>query len=541
MMSCNSELTDIPVENDSETAQLYSTFSEENVRNGRLYFPTKASLEEIYGALIDAEDEEVASFIDGTGITSLRPIVTEANEEAIYNQTLERLAKLKLNSRFMASENASKIDDVPQMIDEIDNLEVIIADDVFGAMLNSDGEIQVGEKIYKYTDVGIFESDVEEYEGLIGFLEQENIADNLLYLTVEPVQNQFISLYPSDIMSPIEGFGGVSFFPGNPSSGYSPSNPPSSNPTPPVTDPNTQMANFINSLQNCNTYNTFLQGLFGDHNMCTDKYESKRRVKTKAYNANYYLVYHLGAKVKHQKKGWTGFWAKEAADEIRLGVLIGTFSYDYSSYFNPTPAGRSQSVFNAGNRLYFDAQTFWSPNFNSGMYTMTGYSLQNYPKIFKGDYYIEDILPINFSSSNPSVDFGLYSALQAGNEQLTASNLNNLFWNQTGGLVKTLGNLYESLGQSKPNNNITYSYNATPLGKIVIAKTKYKHEYNKKDVETTFDWGFQVGFKISDDGDVSPSVTTPSMKKPQDYRVIMYGIAKKNGGWHGSKMNTGIN
>lgn len=539
LLSCRQDNLSESGDATENNTSMFSRIGNERVVDGRLYFPNKEALEQVYGLLINSDYDSVAAYIDEKDFISLRPMVTESNEELIYYKTKERLSSLKMNNRFIESEAGSQINDIESMIEEIDKLENIIADDTFGALLNSDGEIQVGGKIYKYTDVGIFEIDVENYRDLLVYLEQNNIADNFLYLTSESIQNQFISLYPTDIMSPVDGVGGISFYPGtigNPPN-YSPNNPAVN---PPVTDPNTQMANFINSLQNCDTYSTWLQGLFGDTNMCTDKYEDRRRVKTKAYNSNYYLVYHLGAKVKHQYRGWTGFWRKEDADEIRLGVLTATFAYDYASYFNPTPGHRTQYVFNGGNRLHFDANTYWSPNFHPGLYTMTSYSIQSYPTIFKDDFFIEDILPINFSSPNPNIDYGLYAALQAGNSQLTASSLNNLFWGQTMGVVKQLGDLYASLGQPKPNNNITYTYNAPPLSKMMVAKTKYKHHLNADDAETTFDWGFQLSFKIGNDGAISPSISTPSMKKPEDYKVIMYGIAKKNGAWHGTKMNTGI-
>ncbi|WP_293786921.1 hypothetical protein [uncultured Pedobacter sp.] len=506
--------------------------------NGRAYFATKESLQETFDQLKDADDETVANYIDVLGITSLRPIVTEKNEADIYQKTKERLEQLKKNSRYMNAARAkASINNIDAMIDQIDGLEEIIGDDAFSALLNSNGEIQVGEDIYKYTDVGIFIVNAKNYEALNRYLEKERIADNLLYPTDDGVRNSYVSARPALMVTSISADDGIGYYPGTlPSSGGGYSGGTSTN-SPPVTDPNIQMANFINALPACSTYTTFLQSLFGDSDMCVDRYENKRRVKSKAYNYNYYLAYNLGVKVKNQFKGWTGFWRKENVDEIRLGVICGTFFYDYSSYFNPAPSqNRITTIYNNNNRTIFDASTFWTASSYPGVYSISGYSTQNYPTIFKDDFYIEDILPFNYPSTNNVIDYGLYGALQAGNKALSHENLNKLFWN---GTVSKLGNFLQSLGKPKPDNNITFSYNAAPLGKLMVAKTFYNHQYNTDDVHKTFDWGFQIGFNIDGNGHVSPSTSPSSLKKPQEFKTLMYGIVKRNGQWHGSKISTG--
>lgn len=508
--------------------------------NGRAYFPTKDDLQETYEDLKDTDDKTVAAFVDKLDIISLRPVVTEDNEQRIYDKTKERLEKIKGNRRFMASGSVrSKAGDIESFVDAIDGLDEIIGDDVFSALLNSDGEIQVGDQIYKYTDAGIFIINDDKYDVLLKYLEDQKIADNPLYLTDDQVRTSYMSGKISPVVYTISTDDGLGYYPGSypgNNGGYSGSSGSSSSGTPAVTDPNVQMANYINSLQACSTYTTFLQSLFGDSDMCVDKYESRRRVKTKAYNYNYYLVYNLGVKVKHQYRGWTGFWRKENVDEIRLGVLAGTFYYDYSSYFNPSPSqNRITTIYNNNNRTIFDANTYWTPTYYPGVYTISGYSTQGFPTIFKDDFYIEDIIPFNYPSSNTVVDYGLYGALQAGNGQLKHENLNKLFWNEA---VKRLGNFWQSIGKPAPNNNITYSYNAAPLGKLMVAKTFFDHQYGTDDVHKTFDWGFQIGFNIDDSGHVNPSANPGALKKPQEFRTLMYGIVKRNGQWHGSKIAT---
>ncbi|KIO77615.1 hypothetical protein TH53_08170 [Pedobacter lusitanus] len=78
-------------------------------------------------------------------------------KKIIYEKTQERLKALKANPRFMATkEGPRRVENIEGMINDIDQLDMIIGDDNFSALLNSNGEIQIGSDIYKYTDVGLF-------------------------------------------------------------------------------------------------------------------------------------------------------------------------------------------------------------------------------------------------------------------------------------------------------------------------------------------------------------------------------------------------
>lgn len=521
-----------------------TVISDATARNGRLYFPNKESLQHHYYELKDAQDEVLANFVDTKEYIPLRPVITKNNERLVFEKIQTRIANLK-NKNSNGSKVSKTILSMEDIINDIDDLEEIIGDDTYGAFLNEEAEIQVGSEIYKYTDVGLFIVEENKHPFLDTYLDANNISRNLLVPTNPDVQTNYTQSKPClqilTLTPEIDYYNastGCSTGSGASGSGGGSSVPPAS-----MQDQNQQMINFVNSLPNCGTYSTLLQDLFGDSNMCVDQYESKYRVKTKAFNYNYYLVYNLGVKVKHQYKGWTGLWRKENAEQMRLGVILAEFSYDYSSYFNSNSlnSNRITSVFNGGNRLYFDAHTFWNPsNYYPGLYTMTGYSLDAYPKLFKDDYFIVDIIKYPTSNS-AAIDYPLYAALQAGNNNLSASSLNNLFWNETNGVVKRLGQLYQSLGQSKPDNNITYAYNATPLGKLKIGKTLYRAANNVDNLEKSFDWGFQIGFNINpDSGSISPDLSGSALKKPNEFKVLMYGIVKRNGQWHGSKINTGL-
>lgn len=533
--SCREELV-------SQDQAQHNVIAEGTTKNGRLYFPTKESLTEAYEKVKDKDDQVIADYIDAKNIISLRPVVTEKNEKQIATKILARREALRLNKRFMSAKgSSSKIDNPELFVDEIDDLEEIIGDDAYAAFLDSRAEIQVGNEIYKYTDAGLFIVQDQKYDKLSEFLAVRNISDDLLYPTEASVKEEFMESVPSNeritVTADVEYFNArkVAVNDGGNYEGHEPVDPPV------VVDPNVQMANFINDLQNCDPDHGMFDWVFGDSDICTDRYESRYRVKTKAYNYDYLLVYNIGVKVKHQYKGWTGFWRQEEADVMRIGVIGSSFLYDYSNVMNVgPPSGRSTTIYSNNTKAVFNAGTFWTQSaYYPGIYNMTGYSIQGYPKLFTDDYFIEDTLPfLNLSSTNPLLDLGLYSALQAGNSNLSAANLNKLLWTS---VIKKLGTFEESINKPKPDNNITYSYNLPQYGKLIVAKTFYKQNNNDSKLEKSFDWGFQIGFTMDPNGgSIKPDLSGSGLKKPKDFKVVMYGIAKRNGRWHGSKINTGI-
>lgn len=519
--SCNDELLNTQ-QQDVKTELI----SDATVKNGRLYFPNKSSLQFHYDKLKNASEEEIANYIDEKNFLPLRPVLTEKNENLVAQKLTSRISLLKQKAKTSKyskiSNYLNKTTSDEEIIDDIDDLEEIIGDDAYGAFLNNDAEIQVGEDIYKYTDVGLFIIEEDKYAQLDPFLASKNISNDLLVPTEETAKINFIQQQPCNQLSlvastDIEYFNSYDCggYTGGGSGGGSTYTPPANN--------YDQMYNFINNLQNCSPTNGLFDGIFGDSDICIDKYESRYRVKTKAYNYNYYLVYNLGVKVKHQYKGWTGLWRKENCQELRLGVISGQFSYDYSSYFQyPTTQYSITTIYNNNNRYQFDSNFTWSNN----MLNVTSFSLSEYPKILQDDIVIEEF------SKNDLIN----QAISAGNKELTADKLNKHFYQY---VIPTLGNAWQNLGKPIPDtNNITYIYKAPNYGKILIQKTLYKHVYNDEKLEKSFDWGFEVGFKMDDNGHLKPDMSGSALKKPQEFRVLMYGIAKRNGVWHGSKINT---
>ena len=118
-------------------------------KNGRLYFPNKESLTFAYDKIKNAEDEVIADYIDSKNIISLRPIVTEKNENKIGKQLKERIALLKSNKRYITYLESkgiqNKTENNEEIADDIDDLEEIVGDDAYAAFLDSRAEIQVAD------------------------------------------------------------------------------------------------------------------------------------------------------------------------------------------------------------------------------------------------------------------------------------------------------------------------------------------------------------------------------------------------------------
>jgi len=501
---------------------------EGTVKDGRLYFPNKESLQVTYNNLKDAEDEVIANYIDTKNIISLRPILTKDNEDLVQNKILQRIEKLKTNKRYMRTSNAlNKLNNNEEIADDIDDLEEIIGDDAFAAFLDSRAEIQVGNDIYKYTDVGLFVVPASKYGKLTQYLEVRNISDDMLYRTDENVALDFRNSQPAGGLTPVTDADDIRYFqsrvPANNNTPIFQGNTGTGtggNQDPPNAD--VQMANYIKNLPNCDPSPSTFDFIFGDADKCIDRYEDRRRVKTKAYNYDYVLVYNLGAKVKHQYRGWTGIWRKEEADVMRLGVVEAQFEYDYTPYFNTQFNKSLTTVYNQNNKyLYYADSAIWSQN---------GLNITGFPKLLKDDIVIEKFI------GNGIIYQKLNAAIAAGNKNLTSEQLSKIFWENT---LSELNSFFDNLGKPRQNNNITVNYKGFEVGKVYINKTFYNQSNNEDKIEKTFDWGVQLGFNYdSTSGNIRPDTSGSALKKPKNYRVVLYGIAKRNGQWHGSKINT---
>jgi len=529
-----------------------------SVKDGRLFFTTEDILTSKYENIKEKKEIDIYNEMSkyySDDFINLRPILTNENENKMKDQLVRRKIKLfdfiiNKNKKDLNNINnsgfTSIIQTTPQLtiptdtnyLENIDDLEDIIGDDAFASFLNGDGEVQVANNIYKYTDVGLFITPTNSYPELITYLDQNNISQNLLLPTcalkkqiylaeimpnggLTPINNNLSYFRTPDplvnISTPIQGctFGGGSNG-GSNSSGVSSSQ---------------SVESYIATLLPCNqNFDPFL-GVFGMNKVCIDKFESTKRVKTKAFEYNYLLVYHLGVKVKNQTKGWTGLWKQENTED--MGILVNAqYKYKYPKLFGTALEGINQTyrVFAIGNNI---------PQFQRGYYELSN-TIPFHNFIFEsGAFYpytpFDDELVIEYFGNNNIID----QTVALGNDINTRKKIDDYFtnfvWFDTRNTI--INTIY--FNYTMPDN-ITFLSKHPALGAVWVHKTYKNFATNTSKVEKTFDSGltFKGGFN---DTKFVFSIQNPKpgeIKRPEkgSFGGKIIGVAKFNEQWHGNML-----
>lgn len=422
-----------------------------------------------------------------------------------------------------------------------DRLEALIGDDTFAAFLNFNGEILVGEDIYKYTDVGLFIVNEQNYDDLTDLLVTKEISPTPAVETGPMIIDDFINGVPCGPA----GLGFSNNIQYAPTSsvvidcepqqsvptGNGPYNPSSGSPA--ATDPS--FGTFVSKLKNCDfdshgLWYDLVGGLFGDNHYCTDHYQEKRRVKTKAFNFNYVLVYHMGVKVKHQFKGWTGFWRMEREDEIRLVVEAAQWEYDVDQLLNNALIHNNsvEQIYNTTNQ-----RIIYGPNnININGFTFT--NLTSLPPSFQSDLSFEF-----FGTGWTALD----NLIQDGiDSNLNAKKLNEYFYDALYNTAKS--QLSSAFGSpyNLPNNRI-FAAKYPENGKVILQRAYVKKGFNEAEKSKTFDWGAGISMSINENSsggyNISGGGTTENIL-PKHFRVKIIGAARGGSNWHGSKFSVGI-
>ncbi|TRX42234.1 hypothetical protein FNW21_02945 [Flavobacterium restrictum] len=505
-----------------------------SVKNGRLFFQNKESLISVFKDYTTATDEEIDKLLNPLyqkGFYSLRPIVTSKNEDFLYNHYKE---KSKKNTYLKSLSTAA--DD--EFIDSFDAVEKIIGDDLYASFLNSDGEIQIGNQICKYTDVGLFITSIENYNLLEDYLVSKNISKDMKIATEQSVKEAIHNEFPNEGITNISG--DLEYFK------LSEPETDVTNKTTNTNKPNLTSRSasidpaynaFLSNLNPCSPESGLFGSLFGDNNICIDQYQSRRRVKTKAFNYNYFFVYHLGVKCVNQYRGWTGLWRVEAADKIKLIVESAQFEYNANKLLNNVMINnQSQS------KTYYvnNQQISYAPN----NMTINGFTYTNLNESALPQVLQNDGLGLTFEFFGTG-NTGLDNLIQNGvNSSLKASQLNNYFYD---GLYSIITSQLRSALQNNiylPPANRTFVAKFPENGKVIIQKSLLDEGTGIGVREKTFDWGAEIKFKFSDNGSqdwsMSGAGSGNQLIRPTNFRVKIIGAVYNAGAWHGNKFNIGI-
>lgn len=521
------------------------------IKNGILTFSNSDFLKKTVEKLKSLENTEdkyklLSSYYD-KGFYPLFPNYVEGDSRLLdfEKRKKERAQKVIQYNQQFQRKSSSIIDEDGELVEEYDD--DLIADDDFAALLNDKREIIVDGKIYKYTYSGVFSTPIDNISALDGYIETNDLEYTIpqisdivrghtqingnIDLNIPTTQelNTIESCSDGeDIISPLPfetifqedcGYGGGSSTGGgNTGGGNGNSGGSTGGNTSGSIDHFQNMIDYSNALSPCqtDTGNLHIWGLFGTTQKCYESFENnKYRTKTKFWKENYVVYKSIGVKVKHQKKGWTGFWRAKATDEIALTVSQATFEYSLpvvlpQNYFQP--------------KFYF----FEDKIFNSQSQILSYFSNTTKPP--------KPELP--WDSEITLVEF-------INNDNLTTEKVRDLFYQGAWFGAKLLVNNYK---MRDPNSFTHLIYNN---GRVFVNYTNLKERaLNYKKIVKTFDYNFNIGFKfnanidsnghlttnINSFGDVIGAISIPRVYDYSNIQMDFTGLSRRGNEWKGSKL-----
>jgi hypothetical protein len=496
-------------------------------------------LTEEFNKIRDSDDSLILAHMKNyysEDFLQLKPILTTSNEDEVAIHILKRKSRVidYLNSSRLGRISRTMSDD--EIINNIDDLEEIIGDEAYASFLNSSAEVQVGDSIFKYTDVGLFIVKDTEYPRLDTYLETRAISKDLLVPTPIETQEQIHNEIPNGGTTNLGN--GLVYFraPFEIDNSFTPAMKGNNQSTHELSFSATdaEMTRFVSNLLPCDGRRGLFGNLFGANKICIDEYENRRRIKTKAFAYNFGLAYHTGVKVKHQYKGWTGIWRKEDVEILSMGILAAQFEYDFSSWM-------------AGNSIVDESIVTFSAKGYNEYYTGSLNRLDDYLFTVKVEKFIGNPYPFSLFNDDVVIEkFGnndiVELAIKEGNKRLTSEKLNEYFWKSMWGQTTTqLKRLTKNPNFTMPDN-VTLLAKYPKFGTFLIQKSDNFVRRNESKVDKTYDWGFGASITLSASNGYSikealkHGTKAYNPQRPKRFGVIMYGVCKRSGAWHGSRL-----
>lgn len=449
------------------------------------------------------------------GFRSHKPMVNKNDKELIAKFKQERIDKIK-------SEGHSSI---------IDNH--LIGDKYFAAFLNDANEIIVGDKLYKYTERGLFFSSLKNAAKMREVASEKNKSSKNFTTPeicelretqggiseVEPGIYQYIATIEHEFDTC--GGGSTSGGSGNTSG----STGGSSTLNPRYSD--IALNNLIQNLDVCNGgQENWFQNLFGQYRYCHKYFnDSEYRFELDYWNQEWLIYASVGVEAETHEDGWF-WWNNVDSDEIVLGInnvhLVYTLpvpdiTYQHNYVQNTLNGFQSTPLYMHNGRFMIET--------SNSMYSPVQISVKNNTSLpffdIKGDNVLNIYLGKFFGQDIGIQDYDIFNE----------SNIQQIY---------KLGiDFLRQQGSSRKDFFATVQRNNNTID--VLYFDEKKRVYNTDEVERKFDsdWSFVVGAKSTNDGEGFTwdySATLNSLDYLGDYKYIsldIYGLARRGNEWKG--------
>ncbi len=275
-----------------------------SIEKGRLKFSNRKALQNKITELNEKDIEDIYDDFEelyNRDFLSLRPI---ANPDDInkVNSLLQAYKKRPTLKNVIHTKSTLKTTNPTDLFEETKN---IISDDDFASLLNENGEIQIGDTLYKYTESGLYFVHVDDTEHLNVYLseQQDQLSFNGNTKRAEMMEREIaiddrIRRYRIPDSEPIRR------------SQWVPKKP---------TYLSNEMQKIVSKWEATKGRQTTIAGWFGKRRVAYAYASKHRRAKLIYTNQDFKIWAKTGVEVKYQKKG-SGIWWRYKADEIILGI-----------------------------------------------------------------------------------------------------------------------------------------------------------------------------------------------------------------------------
>ncbi len=434
--------------------------------------------------------------LEEKGFLSLLPTFESTDSDKV-NSYLERK---RINNPSAREEMSVDADD-----------DVIISDPNFAIVVNDEREIIVENDVYKFTEFGVLYTEVDNYTELQNYYGQMQNCELALSEGETYIGNDVYGFIPEpidDICAYEIDYSDVAY-----------------TAPPPVLPAKEQ---FMLDMQTCEYKENVLDKVFGPSEKCIDKFSSDRRIKTRAWNQNFFVYSSVGIKTKTQKRTLRIWWASDS-DEIELGYEVAKYRFDGVNISGILSQIRANS--NGLNYVYsyngylLNQYGIIASNNNWG----SGVNLFNRWPITDEDTRVLKIyLGDNITNFIEKIDAGA-TTIDGKQVNSVAKALAKQGWDAVSKYLK------------KESSGGTVIVGGNPdQQKFYFVYTDWKNN-NKDDnkISKIFDFNTaQIGFTLNpgtgSGSDWDPSFT--SSKSYKEFVVSCYGIGRRGSEWRGGRI-----